>query len=66
HETVERFLRLLGSDNPLEEAELVEHTLSASTVAALGVLSDFFTQSAETMQKYAAFRDEATAKSHCR
>ncbi|HWQ51587.1 MAG TPA: iron dependent repressor, metal binding and dimerization domain protein, partial [Terriglobales bacterium] len=47
HETVERFLRLLGSDNPLEEAELVEHTLSASTVAALGVLSDFFTQSAE-------------------
>ena len=42
HETVENFLKLIGSQNPLEETELIEHTLSASTVAALRILNCFF------------------------
>ncbi|MEA4890994.1 MAG: iron dependent repressor, metal binding and dimerization domain protein [Peptococcaceae bacterium] len=42
HETIESFLALIGSSNPLEEAELVEHSLSSSTVSDLNDLLEFF------------------------
>lgn len=42
HRTLEAFLRFVGSDNPLEETELLEHTLGPVTVAAIGRLNDFF------------------------
>lgn len=42
HETVEAFLNLIGSSNPLEETELIEHSLSASTVSDLNALLEFF------------------------
>jgi Mn-dependent DtxR family transcriptional regulator len=35
HEAVEHFMKLIGSVNPLEETELIEHSLSPSTVADL-------------------------------
>jgi Mn-dependent DtxR family transcriptional regulator len=42
HDTIECFLKLLGCENALEETELIEHSLSASTVSALGCLLDYF------------------------
>lgn len=35
HETIEQFLRLIGSRSALKEAELIEHCLSEDTVYAL-------------------------------
>lgn len=42
HETIEHFLKLIGSSNWLEETELIEHALSASTVLDLTDLLEFF------------------------
>jgi DtxR family Mn-dependent transcriptional regulator len=42
HDTVECFLKLIGCENPLEETELIEHSLSGSTVTALACLLDYF------------------------
>lgn len=42
HLVMERFFTLLESENPLEETELVEHMLSASTVIKIQTLVDFF------------------------
>ena len=42
HDTVEKFLTLIGSTTPLEETELIEHALSLSTVSNLTVLLEFF------------------------
>ena len=61
HETIEAFLQLIGSSNPLEETELIEHTLSPSTVAALDILNGFFASNAEVTRKYIAFKDAATS-----
>lgn len=41
HETLEDFLTLIGSPDPLEETELIEHSLSLETVAHLSVLMKF-------------------------
>ena len=49
HETIERFLNLLGNSDPLKETELIEHSLNASTVSNLNILLDFF-QANETVQ----------------
>lgn len=42
HESVEEFLRLIGNANPLEETELIEHSLSAATLEDLNDLLAFF------------------------
>jgi DtxR family Mn-dependent transcriptional regulator len=42
HETVEAFLTLIQSPDPLAETELIEHSLSASTIANLSILMEFF------------------------
>lgn len=42
HETVEKFLKLIGNVNPLEEAELIEHSLSSATVEDLNDILEFF------------------------
>jgi len=57
HKTVETFLRLIGSANALKEAELIEHMLSASTVAALDTLNVFFSFDTEAAQRYIAFKE---------
>jgi Mn-dependent DtxR family transcriptional regulator len=41
HETLEDFLTLIGSPDPLEETELIEHSLSLATVTNLSVLMKF-------------------------
>lgn len=55
HETVESFLKLIGNSNPLEETELVEHTLSPSTVEALARLNAFFACHEEIRLQFDAF-----------
>lgn len=57
HDTVEYFLKLIGSLNPLEETELIEHTLSPSTVTALAVLNEFFISNADITQKFIDYKE---------
>ncbi|MFT4005157.1 MAG: iron dependent repressor, metal binding and dimerization domain protein [Lacrimispora sp.] len=42
HETIEAFLTLIHSPDPLEETELIEHSLSVTTVINLSALMEFF------------------------
>jgi Mn-dependent DtxR family transcriptional regulator len=42
HNIIQRFLELVGSGSPLEETELIEHSLSAATVSNLAELVEFF------------------------
>lgn len=63
HETLEAFLKLIGSLTPLEETELIEHTLSPSTVCAISILNDFFTEDPEARQKFIAFTRRAAGQS---
>ena len=55
HNTVERFLVLLGSANALEEAELVEHSLSPGTVLELKALLAFFEENRGIEKQFRAF-----------
>lgn len=41
HNIVEEFLQLIGSNNVLEETELIEHSLSPSTVENLNTFLEF-------------------------
>lgn len=61
HETVEAFLKLIGNANPLEETELVEHTLSPATVEALGRLNEFFACHEEIRRQFDAFQAKTAA-----
>lgn len=58
HDTVESFLKLIGCRNPLEETELIEHALSASTVLALAGLLDFFHSNTAVMADFFAYLGE--------
>jgi len=57
HRIVERFFSLIGSSNPLKEAELVEHMLCPSTVFKIQALIDFFEQNQELLQMFYSFID---------
>lgn len=56
HETVERFLQLIGSDDSLKEAELIEHSLSPLTISNLQILLSFFHENKDFSTCYQAFR----------
>lgn len=58
HRTVERFLSMVGSAIPLEEAELTEHALSPDSVRAIQTLLAFFDQNPDLQERYAAFRKD--------
>ncbi len=55
HNTVEQFLQLLGSQNALKEAELIEHSLSASTVLSLNDLLAFFSLNPDIHNRFIEF-----------
>lgn len=59
HETLEKFLLLIGNANPLIETELVEHSLSASTVSDLDILLGFFEENGEVLRKYREYCSSA-------
>lgn len=56
HETIESFLKLIGSADPLVETELIEHSLSAATVSALTALMEFFRSDAEALGRFTRFK----------
>lgn len=59
HNTVEKFLRLVGNTNPLEETELVEHSLHPSTISKINVLLDFFAENPNIKKQYDNFKSTA-------
>jgi DtxR family Mn-dependent transcriptional regulator len=56
HETVERFLKLLGNASPLEEAELIEHFMSRPTVDSLDALLRFLHGDDDLLERFEAFQ----------
>ena len=56
HTVIAEFLQLVDSPNILEETELIEHSLSAATVANLQLLTDFFRSDREAAEKYRAMK----------
>jgi Mn-dependent DtxR family transcriptional regulator len=58
HDVVEQFLRFIGNLDPLEEAELVEHSLERNTVTQLETLLAFFRRDEEARKRYEEFRDQ--------
>ncbi|HML46353.1 MAG TPA: iron dependent repressor, metal binding and dimerization domain protein [Clostridia bacterium] len=56
HEAVESFLRLIGSENALEETELIEHSLSPSTVSNLTALLEFFQRNDALWNQFVVFQ----------
>jgi Mn-dependent DtxR family transcriptional regulator len=56
HDTVETFLRMIGCAEPLEETELIEHSLSASTVADIATLVGFFETDGEVLERFSRYR----------
>ncbi|EHQ88003.1 metal-dependent transcriptional regulator [Desulfosporosinus youngiae] len=58
HNTVEQFLQLIGCAQPLEETELIEHSLSPATVSQLNTLLEFFKSEECIIEKYEQFKKE--------
>ena len=56
HETVEDFLRLIGNANPLEETELIEHSLSEATVEDLNDLLEFLQTNDDIRARFDRFK----------
>lgn len=56
HVTMERFLLMIGNDNPLEEAELMEHSISPATAAHMRTLVDFFKDNPRVEAQYQDYR----------
>ena len=57
HEAVEEFLKLIGNQNPLEETELIEHSLSPATTDDLNVLLKFFRTREDVRQSFSDFKN---------
>lgn len=56
HNTVEAFLGLIGCVDPLEETELIEHSLNRSTVQHLDALLVFFKTNNDVQQRFLQYR----------
>ncbi|MFT9056486.1 MAG: iron dependent repressor, metal binding and dimerization domain protein [Ethanoligenens sp.] len=59
HNTIERFFKLIGIRDSLEETELVEHSLNRHTVKHLEVLLNFFKESPSTANNLNEFQKKA-------
>lgn len=59
HETVERFLHLIGRKELLAEAELIEHVIGDETVALINTLLAFFEKNSESKSQLQAFQQSA-------
>ncbi|MPW25552.1 DtxR family transcriptional regulator [Alkalibaculum sp. M08DMB] len=56
HDIVEQFLTLISSEIPIEETELIEHSLSPETIAHLNTLIEFFKNDANVKKRFDEFR----------
>ncbi len=63
HDTVEKFLTLIDSPNPLRETELVEHSLSFSTVSDLNDLLEFFSLYPDIRNSFLEFKKRKALES---
>lgn len=57
HDTVSEFLQMIGSENVLEEVELIEHPLTMSTVTNLKLLIDFFKANPQMEADFQSYRE---------
>ncbi len=55
HNTLERFLALIGVEDVLLDAEKIEHNISDEAMSGLGALLDFFDSSAECYAAWCAY-----------
>lgn len=62
HDTVESFLTLIGNSNPLEETELIEHSLSPSTISDLNDLLEYFNNNAAAKKAFFDFKKSREEK----
>ncbi len=56
HQTIERFLFLIGSKDLLAETELIEHVVGARTVDLINTLLSFFGQNELVRKEFEAFQ----------
>lgn len=52
HDTLEKFLKLIGNANSLREVELIEHSLSAFTISQIKTLLEFFELNSEIQKQF--------------
>lgn len=57
HQTIERFLCLIGSKEQLLETELIEHVLSPGTVCSINTLLRFFERNDLAKAEYESFQE---------
>ena len=58
HTIIEEFLGLIGSPNSLEETELIEHSLSDTTVESLQVLIEYFRSDTRAESRFLKMKQE--------
>lgn len=58
HDTLESFLAMIGNTNPLEETELIEHSLSSSTISKIKGLLEFFMENPDIEKEYKIFKKQ--------
>jgi Mn-dependent DtxR family transcriptional regulator len=57
HQTIERLLHLIGSNELLKETELIEHVLSPGTVLRINTLLTFFEQNDLAKAEFESFQE---------
>lgn len=63
HETLEKFLHLLGvRENLLNDTEKIEHSLSSETLGAISLFVEFMQEHQELLGMYNQFYDNRCAK----
>ena len=64
HQTMERFLHLLGVIDLLAEAELIEHVVSPETVERVNMLITFFQQNEKARMDFEEFQAISKERMH--
>lgn len=60
HEIIDRFLTLIGCKlDTLVQTELIEHSISASTIKNIEILSNFLSNDKEILEKYRKYRENS-------
>lgn len=57
HELLEDFLRLLGSDDLLQQTELMEHNITPQLLKNIKILNDFFMDNKDIMDQYNEYKE---------
>lgn len=60
HRIVEEFLSLIGSEDTLLQTELIEHNIAPDTVKGLEILTRFFYDNRDILEKYKNYKRDNT------